>query len=202
MIAALVPAAGRSLRMERPKLTLPLGETTVIAHVVTALRQGGAESVLVIVPPPEARGAEALAVEAQRAGATVVVAATRPADMRGSVELGLDHLSGARAPTTVLIAPGDCVGASTALVAAIVERSRVEPRSIIVPTFQGRRGHPIALPWHLAEQIRQLPPGIGINALLALHASEVREVAVQESGAVADLNTPEDYRRWAGESSI
>src|SRR5262249_43087375 len=122
MIAAIVPAAGRSLRMERPKLTLPLGDTTVIAHVVTALRQGGAGPVLGIARPAEARGAEALAAEAERAGATVVVAATRPADMRGSVELGLDHLRGDRAATTVLIAPGDCVGASTALVAAVVER--------------------------------------------------------------------------------
>ncbi len=38
---ALIPAAGKSARMGRPKLTLPLGGRTVLEHVVTALRRGG-----------------------------------------------------------------------------------------------------------------------------------------------------------------
>jgi molybdenum cofactor cytidylyltransferase len=200
MIAAIVPAAGRSERMGRPKLTLPVGDTTVIAHVIRALRRGGAEPVLVVVPPPDARGAAALVVEAERAGATVVTPTQRPADMRGSVELGLNHLGRTTAPATVLIAPGDCVGITTDLVSWIVKLSRAEPGSIIVPTFQGRRGHPIALPWDLAGEIRKLPEGIGINSLLALRANLVYELASQESGALADLNTPDDYQRWVNKS--
>ena len=50
-VFALVPAAGFSRRMGRPKLGLPLGERTVLEHVVAALRQGGAEHVLVVVGP-------------------------------------------------------------------------------------------------------------------------------------------------------
>ena len=42
MIAAVVPAAGHSQRMGRPKLILPIGGQTVIARVVSALRDGGA----------------------------------------------------------------------------------------------------------------------------------------------------------------
>ena len=56
-IAAIVPAAGRSERMGRPKLILPIGGATVIARVVAALRQGGAEPVVVVAPPAEAPGA-------------------------------------------------------------------------------------------------------------------------------------------------
>ena len=40
MIAAVVPAAGRSERMGRPKLLLRLDGETVIARVVTALARG------------------------------------------------------------------------------------------------------------------------------------------------------------------
>ena len=87
MIAAIVPAAGRSERMGRPKLILPIGGLSVIARVTSALRQGGADPVLVVVPPAAVPGASALAAEAARAGACVVVAEPPPPDMRASVEL-------------------------------------------------------------------------------------------------------------------
>ena len=41
MIAAIVPAAGKSTRMGRPKLLMSLDGATLLHRVVTALRQGG-----------------------------------------------------------------------------------------------------------------------------------------------------------------
>ncbi len=70
MIVALVPAAGLSRRMGRPKLILDLEEPgrSVIAHVVEALREGGLTDVLVLAPPPDQAGARTLAEHATRAG--------------------------------------------------------------------------------------------------------------------------------------
>ena len=51
MILALVPAGGRGRRMGRPKLTLPLGDRTVIEHVIASLTLGGADHVLVVAGP-------------------------------------------------------------------------------------------------------------------------------------------------------
>ncbi|MBV8268508.1 MAG: nucleotidyltransferase family protein [Planctomycetaceae bacterium] len=199
MIAAIVPAAGRSQRMGRPKLILPVGGETVIARVVAALVAGGAGPVLVVVPPASASGAIILAEEAERAGAAVVVAPERPADMRASIELGLGRLDRGPAPDAVLIAPGDSLGITPALVARVVEqRAKVEPRAIVVPVYRGRRGHPIALPWCLATEVKSLPMGVGLNALVARHAADLVEFEVDEPGAVADLDTPEDYRHWTG----
>jgi molybdenum cofactor cytidylyltransferase len=198
MIAAVVAAAGRSQRMGRPKLMLPLGKTTVIGNVVEALRVGGADPVVIVVPPPDSESDHMLAREVKRAGATVLTAPERPPDMRGSVELGLEQLWRMGPPDAVLITPGDAVGISAKLVARIVESCQEAPSSIIIPTFQGRRGHPIAMPWPLAAQVAQLPAGVGINALVALRAADVVELACDDPGVVADLNTPDDYERWAG----
>src|SRR5262245_32839666 len=111
MIAAIVPAAGRSERMGRPKLLLPVGGTSLIARVVAALRGGGADLVIVVVAPPGLAGAEALAAEAEQGGACVVVADPPPRDMRASVERGLDRLEQGNAqgspPSTLLLTPGD-----------------------------------------------------------------------------------------------
>src|SRR4051812_25373898 len=92
MIAAIVPAAGRSERMGRPKLLLPVGGISVIARVVTALRKGGVDVVVVVVPGTVVAGAAELAAEAETSGAYVVIADPPPRDMRASVECGLDGL--------------------------------------------------------------------------------------------------------------
>ena len=199
MIAAIVPAAGRSQRMGRPKLILPVGGETVIARVVAALVAGGAGPVLVVVPPASASGAIILAEEAERAGAAVAVAPEHPADMRASIELGIGRLDRGLAPDAVLIAPGDSLGITPALVARVIEqRAKAEPRAIVVPVYRGRRGHPIALPWCLATEVKSLPMGVGLNALVARHAADLVEFEVDEPGTVADLDTPEDYRHWTG----
>jgi molybdenum cofactor cytidylyltransferase len=196
MIPAIVPAAGRSERMGRPKLILPIGGTTVIARLVRTLVEGGAEPVVVVTPPLDAPGAAVLADEARSAGAIVVVAAERPADMRASFELGIVHLGGAAPPAAVLLAPADSLGISAEVAAAVIACARANPTAIVIPACQGQRGHPIALPWPLAAQTRALPLGAGINALVALHAAEVIELPVADTRILDDLDTPDDYRRY------
>ncbi len=46
---AIVPAAGRSVRMGRPKLNLPWGESTVLEHVVQAWLASRVDRVIVVV---------------------------------------------------------------------------------------------------------------------------------------------------------
>ena len=66
--SAIILAAGKSTRMGRAKLSLPLGGRAVLERVIDTLRQAGIEKILVVVGPhvpelvPLARdaGAEAL----------------------------------------------------------------------------------------------------------------------------------------------
>jgi molybdopterin converting factor subunit 1 len=183
--------------MGRPKLILPIGGVSLIARVTTALRQGGADPVIVVVPPAWEQGAAALAAEAARAGGSVVVAPQPPPHMRTSVELGLDRLAQISPPATFLLAPGDCPGIDAHLVARVIARARAEPLAIVIPHAGGRRGHPIALPWSLADEIRSLPADVGINYLVARHAARVVTLEIDDPAALDDLDTPEDYGRWS-----
>src|SRR5580704_977447 len=106
MIYAVVPAGGRSERMGRPKLALPLGDRTVIEHVVAALGAGGADRVLVVVGPH----APELIPLAESAGAEACVLPAATADMRATVEHGLRRLEDRHHPQTDdawLLAPAD-----------------------------------------------------------------------------------------------
>jgi molybdenum cofactor cytidylyltransferase len=189
--------------MGRPKLILPVGGETVIVRVVRALVEGGAAPVVVVTPPPDAPGALVLIREAGSAGAEVLSPGDRPVDMRASVERALAWLGQAgRTPSSVLVCPADSPGLSAGLVARVIARAKDEPGSIVVPVLETRRGHPVAIPWDVAQQIPGLPAGMGVNALFALRTNRVVEVPVNDAGAVCDLDTPEDYRQWAGTGAV
>ena len=197
MIAAVVPAAGLSTRMGRPKLLLEVGGQTVIARVVAALREGGVETVVVVVPPLDQEGADRLAMLAAGAGSIVERLPSPTTDMRATIERGIARLALLR-PLGVLIAPGDSVGLSSALVSEVIARFRANPARIVVPVRGGRRGHPLALPWLDALAIADLPAGVGVNALLQQRSALVDPVEVTVPGHDADLDTPADYQRWRG----
>ena len=65
---AIVPAAGASRRMGRPKLLLPLGEGTVISGLLRVLRGPAISDTVVVVAP----GDKALKAEVVAGGATAL----------------------------------------------------------------------------------------------------------------------------------
>jgi molybdenum cofactor cytidylyltransferase len=195
MTLAVVPAAGRSQRMGRPKLALPLGSRTVLEHVVAALRDGGADVVVVVIGAhiPE------LADLATAAGAAVCQLTEATADMRATVEHGLGWLEEHCRPAPDddwLLAPADHPALSGEVVRRLrASRAQRPEQSLFIPVHQGRRGHPALLAWRHVAAIRELPPGLGLNSYLRLHAGETVEVPVESDSVLCDLDTPEDYER-------
>ncbi|MDB5350843.1 MAG: putative MobA-like protein [Planctomycetota bacterium] len=199
MIAALVPAAGLSARMGRPKLLLDVHGQPLIQRVIRALKNGGADRVLVIAPPIHQEGSIRIQELAADAGAETTHLVAPTVDMRSTIEAGLLLVTGEfEPPSGVLIAPGDSVGMTSGLVAAVVRQFLTDPSRIIVPEREGRRGHPLALPWTVAMAIRNLPRNVGVNALLSAPEARVDRLLVAFPDLDADLDTPEDYRRWSG----
>jgi molybdenum cofactor cytidylyltransferase len=183
--------------MGRPKLILPVRGTLLIARIVASLRDGGAGRVIVVSPPRGEPGAGPLIEAAEAEGAEVVIPDRPTADMRASVELGLTRLADGPKPGALLLTPADLPGLGRESVARVVAAGAGSPGKIIVPQHSGRRGHPLLLPWPLAEQIPRLPPGVGVNALLEEHRGLIRRVPIDDPGLYDDLDTPDDYRRWS-----
>jgi molybdenum cofactor cytidylyltransferase len=192
---AVLPAAGKSLRMGRPKLSLPLGERTILEHVLAALHQAGVEHILVVLPP---HGGE-LATVARKAGAYVHLLAEETADMRATVQQGLSWLEQRfppRSDDAWLLVPADHPTLSSSVVGELDKAHKNHPEcSIFVPTFDGRRGHPLALTWRHVAGMRAHVAGEGWNSYVRQHADDVREVAVETESVLWDLDTPEDYER-------
>jgi molybdenum cofactor cytidylyltransferase len=194
----LIPAAGKSARMGQPKLLLPVGDATVLARVLSAVRAGGVTDVLVVVGPDS----PALADAAQQAGAHVLRLAEETPDMRATCMRGLDWLAQRFVPLTsdgLLLLPADHPTCRPEIVQALLEAARRTDRSIIVPVHAGRRGHPVWLRWQHVAAIRALPPTQGLNAFIRAQAADTLELTWHDAEILRDLDTPEDYARLCSE---
>jgi molybdenum cofactor cytidylyltransferase len=193
-LPAIIPAAGLSRRMGRPKLTLPLSDgITVLGRVLDALAAGGAQPLIVIGPPRDALGWQAISDDCEHRNAVLSIPDDQTADMRESVTLGLAAL-GAEA-SGFLLTPGDSVGITPELVAHVIERFHLDPSRIVIPVHNGKRGHPVAFPRDLIDEMYDLPHGVGLNAIRERHLDCLELVEVNEAGSLLDLDTPDDYRR-------
>jgi molybdenum cofactor cytidylyltransferase len=192
---ALIPAAGKSRRMGRPKISLPLGGRTVLEHVISALQEAGISDILIVLGAHVSQMSAVL----HRAGARVLVPADETHTMRATVEQGLTWLENRFHPPETeswFLVPADYPILEPAIVRKLVRKSqRNRPYSIFIPTYQGRRGHPALIGWKHVERIRAQPPGIGLNVYLRRHTKRTLEVPVDSPTILWDLDTPEDYAR-------
>jgi molybdenum cofactor cytidylyltransferase len=193
MTFAVIPAAGKSVRMGRPKLALPLGGSTVLERVVAVLREAGVETVLAVVGPhvPE------LVPLAERAGAQVLRLPGETPDMRATVEAGLRWLEQQFRPEASdpwLLVPADHPALDVAVVRSLLRaRAGSAERSIVVPVHGGRRGHPTLIDWKHVAAMRALPAGSGFNVYLRQRMAETLELPADSASVLCDLDTPEDY---------
>jgi molybdenum cofactor cytidylyltransferase len=192
---AVIPAAGQSSRMGRPKLALPVGSTTVIGTVITALRQATIDHVLVVLGP----GMGELARLAEECGANVCTLPDTSPDMRATVEFGLKWIQDRHRPDdqdSWLLAPADQPKLDAGTIQLLLAARRKHPEfSIWVPTYAGRRGHPTLMLWQHVKEIRKLPATAGINFYVRSQSAMTLEVPVSTPAILGDLDTPEDYRR-------
>jgi molybdenum cofactor cytidylyltransferase len=90
---------------------------------------------------------------------------------------------------------------NAALVGALVRQFYGSDRPIILPTFRGKRGHPVIFRRRLYPELLSAPHETGARAVVWAHAAEVLEVPTEEEGVVLNLNDPETLRRVLGNSS-
>jgi molybdenum cofactor cytidylyltransferase len=195
MTMALIPAAGKSTRMGRPKLSLPLGNKTVLEIVINAFQQAGVERILVVVGPDDGE----LTRLATVAGAHVYSLDHETPDMRATVAEGLRWLEERYHPVeseTWFLSPADHPTLDAETIRQVMRTGQENPdSSIIIPTWQGKRGHPALISWRNVAAIRAIPAGLGLNTYFREHTAESVEAPVGNEEILRDLDTPADYQR-------
>ena len=188
-LAAVVPAAGYSRRMGDFKPLLAFGAATVIERVIATIREAGVKTIRVVV----GWQADRLIPVLERSGVPWVKNERFDDGMYTSIQVGVGSLP-ANAVAFFLV-PGDMpLVRDTTLIRLIAEWDE-RPGGILYPCHGARRGHPpLIASEYIPEILRETPPG-GLRELLARHATDARNIEVADPGILADLDTPEEYRR-------
>lgn len=64
---------------------------------------------------------------------------------------------------------------------------------IVVPTYGGRRGHPVLLDGSFRGQLEALGGDTGARRILEDNTDAVTEVELDDEGFLVDVDTPDDY---------
>jgi molybdenum cofactor cytidylyltransferase len=169
-----------------------LGDQTVIDRVLASWRDSAVTRVVVVVRADDAL----LGERCIAAGVDVVVAETAPRDMKASVQLALRHVATRYSPRpndAWLLAPADLPRLPAAAIDVVLGAYDSDRPSPVAPAFEGQRGHPLLMPWALAQRVDALTDDMGINALL--QGTFVREVAWGDDSILRDVDTPGDFAR-------
>jgi molybdenum cofactor cytidylyltransferase len=187
MISAIILAAGQSKRMGQPKMLLPWGNTTVLEKVIATFKAADVEDILVVT------GGDRDAVESLVGGSAQIIFNPNYAkgEMLSSVQVGLVGLKpGAEA---ALIGLGDQPQVRERSVRSVLKAYRNSGASLVVPSFQMRRGHP----WLVArvhwDEILEMRSPASLRDFLNRHADEIHYVELHHESVLQDLDTPGDY---------
>ncbi len=71
---------------------------------------------------------------------------------------------------------------------------------IVLPVYEGRRGHPLIFPASLYEELLHAPEDKGARAVVWAHTADVVAVPTEEEGCILNLNDPETLHRATGPS--
>ena len=69
---------------------------------------------------------------------------------------------------------------------------------IVLPRYNGRRGHPVLFRAALYGELLAAPVEVGARQVVWNHAVEVAEVETDEEGVLLNLNDPEALRKALG----
>jgi molybdenum cofactor cytidylyltransferase len=183
-VAAILLAAGRSSRMGAFKPLLPFGNKTVIECCIDYLREGGVDDVVVVL------GHRADEIRRKVSRVSFAVNPDPDSEMGASIAVGARELLDTAEVTLIALVDHPAVPAT--VVSTLLKQWENGAR-LVVPTFQGRGGHPVLVDLTFKPELSNLPASGGLRALFEAHRDEVKRVPVDSPFIARDMDTWDDY---------
>ena len=192
MIAGIILAAGRSSRMGRDKALLAYRGSTFLGYLIDILRQPRIGFLRIVL----GENAEAVREQVVFDSSQLVVNPHPELAQLVSLQLAIRSIPEQLVDGAVVcLVDHPCIERET--VRLLLDRFYQSGKRIVIPTFGGRRGHPVLFAASLFGELLAAPLEQGARAVVHKFPGYVLEVTTKDEGVILDIDDPETYRRIA-----
>jgi molybdenum cofactor cytidylyltransferase len=185
-VCAIVLAAGASTRMKTQKMLLPFKGKTIIETVVdNALNV--TDKVVVVL------GSHKDEISEKLNGRNISLAINENylQGMLSSVICGFQNLN--ENIEAALLFLGDQPQVPSEAAEIVIDNWKKSGKGIVIPVYQGKRGHPVLIETRYKNEIEKLDPEKGLRQLMEIRKNDILEVDCQYPEILRDIDTPEEY---------
>ena len=191
MIIAVVLSAGESSRMGRPKALLPIEGQRFIERIIRVIGQSKVDRTIVVL----GHHADQLRGQIEHLPVEVVINPDYRSGQLSSLQAAIRHIKNDDRCDGILVHLVDHPFIDAALVNALIESFCEAKKLIVVPSYKGKRGHPVIFSRELFKELLNAPVDQGAKAVVNAHRPETLEIEWQDEGITLDIDTPELYRQ-------
>jgi molybdenum cofactor cytidylyltransferase len=175
---AIVLAAGESKRMGEPKMLLDFGGKTMIERVLDNVKAPEIDRIIIVL------GANREKIADKLNDSSLIYSYNEKftEGMLSSVICGVRSV-----PEEPFI--------NKSVISILVKAYSITGKGIVIPLFNGKRGHPLLIGKKYFHEIEQLDASEGLRALSRKHDDDVFTVDTNEPGILRDFDTKDDYNK-------
>jgi len=191
MIVAVILSAGESSRMGRPKALLPIDGVRFVEQIVSTLKLTDVGNIIVVLGH---NGAE-MRQKISDLPVTILINHDYKLGQLSSLQVAIRHLESSGSPVDgILVHLVDHPFIDAKLVNLMIDRFYEIKKLIVVPRFQGRRGHPVIFARALFTELLAAGTEQGAKPVVHAHRHDTLEIDTDDKGVLIDIDTPEEYR--------
>ena len=201
MNVAIILAAGESRRMGQPKQLLPFGDKTMLECVIDAFRTPSVDEIRVVLGYKAEEIAKTIQSQAEAAflmgepmpPITFITNARYQRGMFTSMQAGLRELP--KKTKIVMLAVCDQPRLKRETVETLIEKFESERHKILIPSYNGRQGHPPLLRAEYVKAILAMDESLTLKHFYGEHADDIARLVVEDEGVLIDIDDRETYER-------
>ena len=189
MIAGIILAAGEGKRINRDKLTLPLGSRMMIDWVLKAAAESRLDKIILVAKPDDYEIIEA----GKRYGTVIVLNPDYKEGMSTSIKKALLELEKYKKIEGFCVLLGDQPFITPDTINQLIEVFHRGKKEIIVPSYQGKSGNPVLFDIAWKENFMRISDDVGGRVLIKMYPEKVRKIEMSDNTILFDIDREEDY---------
>jgi CTP:molybdopterin cytidylyltransferase MocA len=191
-IKGILLFAGESKRMGKLKPLLPIGGKTVVETVLSEYLASSL-SEIVLVLGHRADDIKEIIDDRKISSSKLKVIINKDfkKEMFSSIQAGLAEVEGTEG---ILIGLGDQVLITSDIINELTEH--YIKGKVLIPTFQGRKGHPIIIPYAMKDEILAMDAEkTTLKDVLGRHNDIIKFLEMKSNKILIDMDTKKEYER-------